>query len=352
MLGNQQLLLGWHLALKGVTSAVDYLGVAANYLTFAAPVFSGRGRWAGLTPAQVAQRVSNSSFATLQLIYSFTQVLDASKALTDLAGYALRVQQLLAALEAAQTAPTPTSEVAEAALAVDVDAAEGGGGDPDLDRVRGFTTPATGANETVDGTLRGRRGAPWMRKPPSLVEFRGEPVEYSVHAAPPALRPELFRLFPQLAGDAVPFERLLLVPTFQFYTQVRLRLPEASRPSTHTGDDVVVAVPRRDHLPRRATSAQGERTLTDLGCPHARTRRARAPRIRMWRWTGCWSGSWSWRSACGAPSRRRAAGGATPWTPRRRRRCSGPAAAATARSAARPSSSATARWRTPGRARW
>ena len=233
VLGNQKLLLVWHLALKGVTSAMEYLGSAANYLTFAAPVFSGRGRWAGLTPAQMAQRVSNSSFATLQLVYSFTQLLDASKMITDLAGYALRVQQLLAALEAAQTAPTPTSEVAEAALAVDVDAAEGGGGgaDPDLERVRGFTAPATGANANVDGTLRKRQGAPWTRKPPSLVEFCGEPVEYSVHAAPPALRPELFRLFPQLARDAVPFERLLLVPTFQFYTQVRLPL---ASPSKHT----------------------------------------------------------------------------------------------------------------------
>jgi hypothetical protein len=42
-----------------------------------------------------AERISNASFATLTLIYSFTQLLDMADQLSELAGLTARVEQLL-----------------------------------------------------------------------------------------------------------------------------------------------------------------------------------------------------------------------------------------------------------------
>lgn len=46
----------------------------------------------------VAQLISNASFATLQLIYGFSQILDSSKVVSEAAGYALRVSELFEAV--------------------------------------------------------------------------------------------------------------------------------------------------------------------------------------------------------------------------------------------------------------
>ena len=43
---------------------------------------------------ETAQKISNASFATLSLIYSFTEVLDLSASLSTLAGLTARVAQL------------------------------------------------------------------------------------------------------------------------------------------------------------------------------------------------------------------------------------------------------------------
>ena len=43
----------------------------------------------------VAERISNASFATLMLIYSFTELLDLADVLSDFAGLTARIAQLL-----------------------------------------------------------------------------------------------------------------------------------------------------------------------------------------------------------------------------------------------------------------
>ncbi len=50
---------------------------------------------AGLDSGQLAKWASNASFATLTLIYSFTQILDLASQFSTLAGVTLRVGQLL-----------------------------------------------------------------------------------------------------------------------------------------------------------------------------------------------------------------------------------------------------------------
>lgn len=55
---------------------------------------------AGSTPGamdsgQLAKWVSNASFATLTLIYSFTQMLDLASQVSTLAGVTMRIGQLL-----------------------------------------------------------------------------------------------------------------------------------------------------------------------------------------------------------------------------------------------------------------
>ena len=50
---------------------------------------------AGLDSGQLAKWVSNASFATLTLIYSFTQMLDLASQFSTLAGVTMRVGQLL-----------------------------------------------------------------------------------------------------------------------------------------------------------------------------------------------------------------------------------------------------------------
>ena len=49
----------------------------------------------GMDSGQLAKWVSNASFATLTLIYSFTQMLDLASRFSTLAGVTLRVSQLL-----------------------------------------------------------------------------------------------------------------------------------------------------------------------------------------------------------------------------------------------------------------
>ena len=49
----------------------------------------------GASSGATAERVSNASFATLTLIYSFTQLLDMADQLSSLAGLTARVAQLM-----------------------------------------------------------------------------------------------------------------------------------------------------------------------------------------------------------------------------------------------------------------
>ena len=61
--------------------------------------FDGGGAVAGGmgtgSSGAVAERISNASFATLMLIYSFTELLDLADVLSDFAGLTARIAQLL-----------------------------------------------------------------------------------------------------------------------------------------------------------------------------------------------------------------------------------------------------------------
>jgi len=113
--GNQRALAFRRWALAGVSKGLEYAGALVNYLLVAGAVF-----WAGAAaprgPGDRAALVSNSSFATLMLIYSLTQVLGTAKDLSAMAGLAFRVAGLLRSLRVTRSAvgrhPAPPADPA------------------------------------------------------------------------------------------------------------------------------------------------------------------------------------------------------------------------------------------------
>jgi hypothetical protein len=135
-LRGQRGLVGWRAAAAGAARATDYAGALLNYALVAAAAAAGAAG-AGASGGEGsggrdAQFVSNASFMTLALIYSFTEVLDLAEAAAGMAALAARVGGLLEAL------PAPPPEQGDAAGGGE---AAGGGGGREL-RPSGAPPPA------------------------------------------------------------------------------------------------------------------------------------------------------------------------------------------------------------------
>ncbi|KAL3160894.1 hypothetical protein ABBQ38_009286 [Trebouxia sp. C0009 RCD-2024] len=98
LLSNQLSLLMWRWLLTACTTGLEYTGALLNYTCIGLVVFTG-GLPRGMDSGELAKWVSNASFATLTLIYSFTQLLDLASQFSTLAGVTLRVGQLLQELQ-------------------------------------------------------------------------------------------------------------------------------------------------------------------------------------------------------------------------------------------------------------
>jgi len=96
-LTNQRSVVKWTTAVSAVTKSIDYSGVLLNYALVGAAVFSGAAASAGTggSSGEVAKFVSNASFASLSLIYSFTEMLDLGEQVSSLAALTARVVGLL-----------------------------------------------------------------------------------------------------------------------------------------------------------------------------------------------------------------------------------------------------------------
>lgn len=70
----------------------DYLGSILSYIVIAIPIFSGVYR--DLSPAELSSLVSKNAFVCLYLINCFSQLIELSTTLSDVAGYTHRIGEL------------------------------------------------------------------------------------------------------------------------------------------------------------------------------------------------------------------------------------------------------------------
>uniref|UniRef100_A0A5F8H551 ATP binding cassette subfamily D member 4 n=1 Tax=Monodelphis domestica TaxID=13616 RepID=A0A5F8H551_MONDO len=74
----------------------DYLGSILSYVVIAIPIFSGV--YGDLTPAELSTLVSKNAFVSIYLIGCFSQLIDLSTTVSDVAGYTHRIGELQEAL--------------------------------------------------------------------------------------------------------------------------------------------------------------------------------------------------------------------------------------------------------------
>uniref|UniRef100_A0A3B4DT95 ABC transporter domain-containing protein n=1 Tax=Pygocentrus nattereri TaxID=42514 RepID=A0A3B4DT95_PYGNA len=70
----------------------DYLGSILSYVVIAIPIFAGV--YDGMTPGELSSLVSKNAFVCIYLINCFTQLIDLSTTLSDVAGYTHRIGEL------------------------------------------------------------------------------------------------------------------------------------------------------------------------------------------------------------------------------------------------------------------
>uniref|UniRef100_K7GDE8 ATP binding cassette subfamily D member 4 n=1 Tax=Pelodiscus sinensis TaxID=13735 RepID=K7GDE8_PELSI len=96
LLHTQRELMGKELWLYIGINTFDYLGSILSYVVIAIPIFSGV--YGDLDPAQLSALVSKNAFVSIYLISCFSQLIDLSATLSDVAGYTHRIGELLETL--------------------------------------------------------------------------------------------------------------------------------------------------------------------------------------------------------------------------------------------------------------
>ncbi|XP_053738076.1 ATP-binding cassette sub-family D member 4 isoform X1 [Synchiropus splendidus] len=92
LLQTQKSLIHKELWLYIGVNTFDYLGGFLSYIIIAIPIFSGI--YDGLTPGELSALISRNAFVCIYLINGFTQLIDLSTTLSDVAGYTHRVGEL------------------------------------------------------------------------------------------------------------------------------------------------------------------------------------------------------------------------------------------------------------------
>ncbi|KAM6074939.1 lysosomal cobalamin transporter ABCD4 isoform 2-T2 [Chlamydotis macqueenii] len=92
LLQTQRELIGKELWLYIGINTFDYLGSILSYVIIAIPIFSGV--YSDLTPTELSALVSKNAFVSIYLISCFSQLIDLSSTVTDVAGYTHRIGEL------------------------------------------------------------------------------------------------------------------------------------------------------------------------------------------------------------------------------------------------------------------
>uniref|UniRef100_A0A8C4EXM7 ATP-binding cassette sub-family D member 4 n=1 Tax=Dicentrarchus labrax TaxID=13489 RepID=A0A8C4EXM7_DICLA len=92
LLETQKSLINKELLLYIGVNTFDYLGGFLSYIIIAIPIFTGI--YDGLTPGELSALISKNAFVCIYLINGFTQLIDLSTTLSDVAGYTHRIGQL------------------------------------------------------------------------------------------------------------------------------------------------------------------------------------------------------------------------------------------------------------------
>ncbi|CAL1586401.1 unnamed protein product [Knipowitschia caucasica] len=92
LLQTQRSLINKELWLYIGVNTFDYLGGFLSYIIIAIPIFTGV--YDGLTPGELSALISKNAFVCIYLINGFTQLIDLSTTLSDVAGYTHRVGEL------------------------------------------------------------------------------------------------------------------------------------------------------------------------------------------------------------------------------------------------------------------
>ncbi|KAK3571229.1 hypothetical protein QTP86_005418 [Hemibagrus guttatus] len=92
LLHTQRKLIDRELLLYIGVNTFDYLGSILSYIIIAIPIFAGV--YDGLTPGEISVLVSQNAFVCIYLINCFTQLIDLSTTVSDVAGYTHRIGEL------------------------------------------------------------------------------------------------------------------------------------------------------------------------------------------------------------------------------------------------------------------
>ncbi|XP_062324161.1 ATP-binding cassette sub-family D member 4 isoform X1 [Osmerus eperlanus] len=92
LLHTQKTLINKELWLYIGVNTFDYLGGFLSYIVIAIPIFSGL--YDGLGPGELSALISKNAFVCIYLINGFTQLIDLSTTLSDVAGYTHRIGEL------------------------------------------------------------------------------------------------------------------------------------------------------------------------------------------------------------------------------------------------------------------
>ncbi|XP_072786352.1 lysosomal cobalamin transporter ABCD4 isoform X5 [Taeniopygia guttata] len=92
LLKTQRELIGKELWLSIGINTFDYLGSILSYVVIAIPIFSGV--YGDLSPTELSSLVSKNAFVSIYLIGCFSQLIDLSSTVTDVAGYTHRIGEL------------------------------------------------------------------------------------------------------------------------------------------------------------------------------------------------------------------------------------------------------------------
>ncbi|GAQ88416.1 ABC transporter D family member 4 [Klebsormidium nitens] len=234
VLTNQRSLVIRHTILELGSKAYDYSGSILNYAILALPIFVGiYGKGAEVDKGAIAQLVSNASFAILTLIYSFTQLIDAAKVLSDVAGVTGRVAGLFEALE--RMGGTAT----EAKVQPDEKCRSQKQGPQERDSLAHFLAQSVALTPSLPGLkdqgplAQFSNPFPWTQTLPNpfapvqegfpnglllgplTQSLGGGSLEFSVHTVPPELRGILQEVFLEQGAPGLWTQPLLVVPTFQ-----------------------------------------------------------------------------------------------------------------------------------------